>query len=266
MSFPIELETIESVAQTYSLGLPRLFVVFMIMPVLSKRFLGGAMIRNCALMSIALFLYPVTEGSIPNELTLSNYFSIFIKEVVLGVVMGYIATVPFWVAQGVGFFIDNQRGAAMASMMNPLLGEQTSPLGLFLSQLLVTLFVISGALMALLVVLIQSYTIWPVGVLYPEFIDGLDTFALAQLDLLMELIVVLSAPVILAMFLAEFALALISRFAPQLNVFFLAMPVKSAVGFFVLVLYIRYLVDHLKDFIDKVPEQIIDFIQAPLLF
>jgi len=49
--------------------------------------------------------------------------------------------------------------------------------------------------------------------------------------------VVLSAPLIVAMFLAEFALALVSRFAPQLQVFFLAMPIKSALAVLLLIFY-----------------------------
>ncbi|QIK37771.1 hypothetical protein GWK36_06985 [Caldichromatium japonicum] len=50
----------------------------------------------------------------------------------------------------------------------------------------------------------------------------------------MALTVLLAAPVIIAMFLSEFALAMISRFAPQMNVFVLAMPVKSGVGMLIL--------------------------------
>jgi type III secretion protein T len=50
-----------------------------------------------------------------------------------------------------------------------------------------------------------------------------------------------------AMFLAELSLALVSRFAPQLQVFFLAMPIKSALALLVLILYTGTLFD----FIDK---------------
>ena len=58
-------------------------------------------------------------------------------------------------------------------------------------------------------------------------------FYLEMFDRLMRMVIVLSAPLIVAMFLAEFALALVSRFAPQLQVFFLAMPIKSGVNRFV---------------------------------
>jgi len=264
MNVPTDMDSIQLALKTYSLGLPRLYLVFTILPALSSRFLGGAMIRNGVLMSIALFLYPINEASLPADLELLDYFIILIKEITIGLVIGYMATVPFWVAQGVGFLIDNQRGAAMASIVNPLLGEQTSPIGLFFSQVFTTLFVVSGMLLTLLVTILLSYKIWPVGVLYPEFMDQLDTLALAQLDLLMEMTVVLAAPVVLAMFLAEFALALVSRFSPQLNVFFLAMPIKSGIAFFVLVIYMRYFVGHLVEYMNTVPDKILELLTLPL--
>lgn len=250
---------LEQIIKTYLLGVPRLTVAFMILPVLSKSVLGGSMVRNGAMLSFALFIYPMTADSLPPDLSLADYFTILIKEMTLGLVIGYMAAVPFWIAEGVGFFIDNQRGAAMASSVNPIMGEQTSPLGIFMTQIMVTIFVISGAFLSLILVMVQSYAVWPVGVLLPQFMTGLDTFILSQLDLVMELVVVLSAPVILAMFLSEFSLALISRFAPQLNVFFLAMPVKSAIALFVLILYLKYLVERLYDLIEKTPSQIIEF-------
>jgi type III secretion protein T len=69
----------------------------------------------------------------------------------------------------------------------------------------------------------------------------------------MYLAVVFAGPLIIAMFLAEFGLALVSRFAPQLNVFVLAMPVKSGVGLFVLALYIPFLFSYLRDGLETMP-------------
>jgi type III secretion protein T len=57
-------------------------------------------------------------------------------------------------------------------------------------------------------------------------------------DRVLFLAVVCGAPVIIAMLMAEFALALITRFAPQLNVFFLAMPIKSGIAMLILVVYL----------------------------
>ena len=49
--------------------------------------------------------------------------------------------------------------------------------------------------------------------------------------------IVLSGPLVAAMFLSEFALAIVSRFSPQVQVFVLAMPIKSAIAIFMLIFY-----------------------------
>ncbi|MBR4614911.1 MAG: flagellar biosynthetic protein FliR, partial [Kiritimatiellae bacterium] len=47
------------------------------------------------------------------------------------------------------------------------------------------------------------------------------------------------------MFLATLGLGLVNRTAPQLNVFFLSMPVKSALGIAMLVIYLPFIMDML---------------------
>jgi type III secretion protein T len=64
-----------------------------------------------------------------------------------------------------------------------------------------------------------------------------------QLNHIMLQCLLLASPIMIAMLLAELGLALVSRFAPQLQVFFLAMPVKSALGLFVLIVYAATLLD-----------------------
>lgn len=72
-------------------------------------------------------------------------------------------------------------------------------------------------------------------------------FFYSQFSQLLSLCVLLAAPLLIAMFLAEFGLALISRFAPSLNVFILAMPIKSIIASFLLVIYLNVLMTHAYD-------------------
>jgi type III secretion protein T len=60
-------------------------------------------------------------------------------------------------------------------------------------------------------------------------------------DETMEAVFCFSAPILIVLFLAEFGLGMISRFAPQLNVFFMAMPVKSWLSVFFLLFYFSLL-------------------------
>jgi type III secretion protein T len=51
--------------------------------------------------------------------------------------------------------------------------------------------------------------------------------------------------VIMVMFLATVGLGLVNRTAPQLNVFFLSMPIKSALGIAFLIIYLPFVMDML---------------------
>jgi type III secretion protein T len=68
---------------------------------------------------------------------------------------------------------------------------------------------------------------------------------LGALDGLMRSAVVIASPVIIPMFLATIGLGFVNRTAPQLNVFFLSMPIKSALGIAMLVIYLQYILDML---------------------
>lgn len=243
----------------FSLSTARLAAAFVLMPYLSKSTLGSAMIRNGVVASLCLFLYPIVAQGYKEQTLLSWLtLAILCKEILLGLLLGFIINIPFWAVEGVGFFIDNQRGAAMAGSLNPGSGSEASPLGLVFFQALITLFFISGSFLVLLGVLYKSYDIWPVFEFLPELGANWIAFFLDQVDFLMRLIVLVAAPIIIGMFLAELGLALISRFAPQLNVFVLAMPIKSAVAIAILVIYASVIIQYFSEQLLQTPNLLRD--------
>ncbi len=223
----------------FSMGLPRLLALFTVLPILHKKVLGGTMIRNGICMCMAIFLYPMLaehkpEDSVPVFVTAG----IVIKEVFIGALLGFVVAVPFWALESAGFFIDNQRGASMASTMNPFSGSETSPLGILFTQAFIAIIMTSGLFLLLLKNVFLSYEAWPVFQYYPHLNMKATVFFLNQFDLIVSLAMWLSAPVVISMFVTEFGIALISRSAPQLNVFILAMPIKSGVAAAILVVYV----------------------------
>ena len=257
------IDELSQILVVFTLGLPRLIAAFTIMPIFSKQVLPG-MIRNGVVISLALFIFPVILTDAPTAPPdLITSVVIIIKEVVIGLLIGFAAAAPFWAIESTGFFIDNQRGATMASSIDPLTGSQTSPLGVFMVQALTVIFFASGGFMLFLGAMYQSYQLWPVFSFYPHL--GMESipYFLAILDRIMMLAVLLASPMIITMFMAEYSLGLISRFAPQLNVFFLAMPVKSAIGVFMLILSIGTLLGYFSDELRQLP---LRFIELDRLF
>ncbi|NJN46698.1 MAG: type III secretion system export apparatus subunit SctT [Candidatus Competibacteraceae bacterium] len=246
-----EFEELRHWLLVFTFSLPRILATFTMMPVFSRQVLPG-MVRNGVAASLALFIFPVVVVDAPvSDLTLISGLGVLIKEVFIGLLIGFGVAALFWSIEAAGFFIDNQRGSTMASSLNPLTGSQTSPMGILFVQTLNVIFFVGGGLLVVLGALYTSYQLWPVFSFFPRVEWDAVPYFLGILDWIMALAVLMAAPVIIAMFLAEFALGLISRFAPQLNVFFLAMPIKSAVGIFILVLYAGILIGYYNDELKK---------------
>ena len=141
--------------------------------------------------------------------------------------------------------IDNQRGATMGEVYSPLSGTQVSTMGIFFTQIVSTIFFVSGAVFLLLGAIYSSYAIWPVFGGFVSPAPGADGYILGTVDGMMRTTVIISAPIIIIMFLATLGLGFVNRTAPQLNVFFLSMPIKSALGIGMLVIYLPFIIDKL---------------------
>ena len=206
-------------------------------------FLGGNLLqgplRRAVSISIALIALPRVMSDAPAGMPthVIDMVALFTKEAFLGFCWGFAAAKVYYLALSVGAFIDNQRGATIANVLNPVTSDESSVFGELLQQLVSITFFVSGGLHLFLGGLFNTYEIWPVYSYYPIIDSRLPAFFIQELSSLAMLTVAFAAPVIAAMFVVEFGLGLINRFAQQLNVFFLAMPLKSLVALVVLVVY-----------------------------
>ena len=235
---------IENTFYAITLGMPRLFAVFTVAPFMGGTIVTGQM-RMALTVPLLLFLYPV----LPDVASLSHgmsdteavffFLAVMAKELFIGMCLGYLAGILFWIAQCAGFLMDNQRGASQSQLNEPLSQESTSPMGSFLFQVLVFLFFSSSAFMGFLSMCLASYTIWPIDQLlpWPSDIRIPLTFA-RQVSFLALYMFLIAAPVTIACFLSDFCLGLINRFAQQLNVFVLSMGVKSGATALLIFLYL----------------------------
>ena len=227
------------------LAMARIGGAFAICPALTESMIPGVA-RRAATLGFACLAVPyIHAGMPPGEPDVWMFSIAAFKEALIGFFLGFFASIPFWIAENVGNFIDNQRGATMGEVYSPLSGAQVSTTGIFFTQVVSTIFFTSGAVLIFLAALYKSYAIWPVFSGAVQFSHGMPGEMLGSLDGMLRTTVVISAPVIIVMFLATVGLGLVNRTAPQLNVFFLSMPVKSALGVAMLIVYLPFVMDML---------------------
>ena len=232
--------------KAFGYALPRFLGVFTILPLLSREALPMTL-RMGVIGSFAIFMVPTLVEDVSQQRESLAAIGIICKEVFVGVVIGFVLAIPLWAFETMGDLCDTQRGAAIAQTLNPLTGHDTSPLGELFSQAIITFLFVMGGFLLVLNVVYDSFRIWPVFGWWPVFDADAPKLALELLDRFMRLAVLLAAPVIFSMFLAEVGMAIISRFVPQLQVFFLAMPIKSGIAMLVFAVYAVVLFDYAHD-------------------
>ena len=245
----------------YTLTVARLLAAVAIAPFVSSQILTGPT-RYAFVLAWGMIIYPFIEPSIPPHLRQDWLltFGLLVKEVVIGIMIGFFASKAFFLAINIGYLIDTQRGSTMASVLAPGTGEQTSVLGQLFEQITTALFYTGGGFLIFLGVIFDSYTFWPLFKFLPAFHASFPKLVLADADLLMRMTLVFAAPLVMALFLGEFGLGLVNRFAPSLNVFSLAMPIKSILAILILVFYLPFMFAYLGK--DLGAPALVDFIKG----
>ncbi|ARP89637.1 EscT/YscT/HrcT family type III secretion system export apparatus protein [Bordetella genomosp. 9] len=215
---------------------PRILVTLMMLPVFSKQLLPGRL-RGAVAVPLGLLVTPLTlPGAQASDLSLALLAALVVKEAFVGVVLGFFAAIPFWIFEAMGSLIDYQRGASMGALFNPTMGTEATPLAIVFQLAFGVLFLSGDGINLMLSMLFDSFRLWDPWQWAPSLRMEVVPIMLSQLDRLMRLVLLFAAPAMVMMLLAELGLALASRFTPQLQVFFLAMPIKTAIALLVIVL------------------------------
>jgi type III secretion protein T len=242
----MEPSVIQSWLMAWAFTAPRILVAFAVLPILTDPVVPTTL-RNGILLILSLYVLPLTHEQFLNiDLSTLNMLAIVVKEGVLGLLLGYVLSVPFWAIKATGFMIDMQRGVMSALFFSHTTGNMVSPLGNLFSLLLTTLLLVTGGFMTLLQTLFLSYQSWPLDQFAFSMSLEVADFFLKQLDLLLYTTLLLAGPFIGIMFLVDLGSGLVGRYLPQLNIFLIAMPIKSGVSFFMLALYTLFIADYMK--------------------
>lgn len=229
--------------------LPRIAAAFLILPLLTAEILP-ALARNIFLVSVAISVYPFVAGAGLPATTLGIALGpLILKEIFIGVVIGYSFSIVFWALEGAGQLIDAKIGTTTAQLTDPLSGHQTSLNGAFLSHLAAFVFVATGGITTFLGLLFQSYVIWPVHAPFPVLSALGPIFFVARFDELMRLTLLLAAPALALLTLVEFGLGFVNRYAEKLNIFSLSMSIKAWLGTFIVFLVLVTLIEFIVDWL-----------------
>jgi type III secretion protein SpaR/YscT/HrcT len=234
-------------------------------------FFGGMNIPMTARVALASVLTVVTvpfvEGTVGPALVKElsgggafDYALLLINQVLVGLFLGFCASMVFYAIESAGRVIDTQRGSNMTDIVAPMTGERTSPTGQFLMMIALMILLVSGLHVVMLQGILNSFQVFPptlglewlgdplrASADHPQLEGTIKAFAeMSGNSLLLTLQV--AAPAMITLMLTDVLLGIINRGAPQVNVFALSQVVKGPIGIAALMIALlptwNYLQDH----------------------
>ncbi|MBF6026140.1 type III secretion system export apparatus subunit SctT [Pseudomonas sp. P115] len=225
------------------IGMARIYPCAILVPAFCFQHIRG-LPRHIIVMVMALMPAPGIHAALQGqEHSVVMIAGLVLKETALGILLGVMLAMPFWLFESVGALLDNQRGALTGGQINPSLGPDATPIGHMFKQLAIFLLMVTLGLGVLTQVIWDSYLIWPATTWLPlPAADGFTVF-LGLLGDTFTHMMLYAAPFIAVLLLLEFGVALLSLYSPQLQVSSLAMPIKCLAGLAFLLLYLPLLQD-----------------------
>lgn len=178
----------------------------------------------------ALILPGIGTITVPEDLL--HYSLLVIKEVMVGLLLGYVTMLTFNAVRMAGEIIDIQMGFSMATVFDPQNQTRITLTGQFLYLVQILLFLAVDGHHSLLMAISYSYTLIPV------MAGGFKiTLVAAIFKLFVQVFslgIRIAIPFMVVFLICDISLGIIARTVPQLNIFVLGFPVKIGIGLFTL--------------------------------
>jgi flagellar biosynthetic protein FliR len=219
-----------------------------------------AQVKAALGMFMAFVLYPIIAARHPEvDLHLFAMALMAMQEVLTGLLIGFAMGLIFAGVRAAGELIGFDLGLSIATAFDPETGSNNIVGGfLYLVSLLV--FLLVNGHHFVLEALVLSYDSIPIGgfALTGPVADQL----LGMTGIIFTVGLKCAAPIIVASFLMNVALAILSRVAPQVNVFMVSFPIKIGVGLMVLMAAAPLIVYAFKNLLTGFEEDIVQLIRV----
>jgi flagellar biosynthetic protein FliR len=185
-------------------------------------------------MFIAFVMFPMlSHMALQVDVRLFAMVILMIKEVAVGLILGFAAGFIFGGVRYAGELISFMMGFSLASIVDPESGQQNGITSEFMYMVTLLVFLIINGHHFVLEALQMSYVTVPIGglALKGPLLETMITLG----GVLFILAVKLAAPILVALFMINVALAVLARVSPQMNVFMLSFPLNIGVGMTVLI-------------------------------
>jgi flagellar biosynthesis protein FliR len=225
---PFTVDTIEM----FLLMLTRVLAIVLLLPIFGSYAIPAQVRVGLALLLTVLLFVSMPSAhaaALPVHNSVAMMILCIMKELLIGLAIGFTTVFLFAAVNFAARLIDVEMGFGMVELVDPMSEEQITVMGqLWIVVFTILLLTINGHYFFLLAVR-KSFELIPVFGL--DFKAGpLAEHFSGMVGELFMLALKMSAPVYVALILTEMALGVVARTVPQINIFFVGLPLKILVG------------------------------------
>jgi flagellar biosynthetic protein FliR len=211
--------------------------------VASAPLFGHASVPNQVKLIIGVFLALIIAPNVPAVPALDpmSYAGllILVQELLVGLAMGFSMRLVFAAIEYAGELASSTMGFSFASFFDPTTQGRSAAISQFLSMVATMAFLAVNAHLVLLAALSESFVSLPISAAPLSLTAPLELARLG--NRIFSAGLQLSLPIIAALLITNVALGILTRAAPQLNIFGIGFPITLGVGMLTLSLALPYL-------------------------
>jgi flagellar biosynthesis protein FliR len=236
----VEIENIQGLFATYILIMTRLTGAFILSPVVGTKLIPVRIKLTLTLLCtyIASLSVPVVSG----DLWGASLILLLSKEFVLGALFGLIFNLVFTVFTIAGEIIGMQSGLSMAQMNDPVSNTSLPIISQIFLMFLGVLFISMDGLQLIIQVVIQSFDIFKIDEMIP--LRGMAKEVTLLGSWVFSSALRIALPAVVSLLTVNFTFAIMTRAAPQMNIFSIGFPFTMVCGLGVTGMMIPIIASH----------------------
>jgi flagellar biosynthetic protein FliR len=194
-------------------------------------------IKAVLVITLTALLYPMISPTIPH-LTISQWPMVAFGELMIGVALGVATNIVFDGVQMAGQVLSVQMGYSLVNILDPQTQVESTVMASFHQTIAMLIFLRLNVHFWILRALARSFDYLPPS--SAHFGAGFTSAVLQAGSSVFSIGIQIAAPVLSATLLADIALGLLGKAAPQLPLILLGPAVKSVLGILVLISALKY--------------------------
>lgn len=238
----------------------RMTSFFMVAPMFGRRNVP-LIVKIGFSIFLTIVLYNIIDSSdIIKEDNIYYYTFLVFKEIIVGLILGFVSFAMFTAIYVAGQLIDMQIGFGVVNVIDPISSMQV-PItsNLYFIFTMVVFLALKGHHL-LIKALLRSYQYIPLG--SSSFGDNLINDIVRIFGNIFILGFKIAAPVTASVLIADIALGVISRTIPQFNVFIVGMPLKIALGITLMLISIPMFIDIITTLFSEIDKEMLILIKG----